>query len=79
MSEQNTGNMVICNDGELELNISVAGGTVWLSQKQLGQLFGVKKQNASLHVSLIFKDNELWKDSTGKFLLVVENDSKHLL
>lgn len=56
MSEQNTGNMVICNDGELELNISVAGGTVWLSQKQLGELFGVKKQNASLHVSRIFKD-----------------------
>ena len=35
-------NTIIYNDGELELKVSVDDETIWLTQKQLGELFDVK-------------------------------------
>jgi len=41
MNKLNKSDMVIYNDGELELNVSVTKDTLWLTQKQLGELFNV--------------------------------------
>ncbi|MHB0993064.1 MAG: hypothetical protein ACYC04_01755 [Sulfurovum sp.] len=57
-------NIVVYNDGELELKIPVNGETIWLTQKQIGELFGVTKQNISLHINRILQDNEPIKDAT---------------
>ncbi len=59
-------NIVVYNDGELEIKASVNSETIWLTQKQLGELFEVMKQNISLHINRIFQDNELVKESTLK-------------
>jgi len=67
-------NIVVYNDGELELKVSVNDETIWLNQKQLGELFGVTKQNISLHINRIFQDNELAKDATVKFFLTVQKE-----
>ncbi|MBN2895324.1 MAG: virulence RhuM family protein [Campylobacterales bacterium] len=72
-------NVVIYNDGEQELNVSVNHNTIWLTQKQLGELFGVTKQNISLHVNRIYKDNELDKDATIKFFLTVQNEGNRMV
>ena len=74
MDKLNSRNMVIYNDGELELNVSVENETIWLTQKQIAELFGVTKQNISLRVNRIFKDKELDKDSTVKFSLTVQKE-----
>lgn len=66
--------VVVYNDGELELKISVNEETVWLTQKQLAELFDVTKQNISLHVNNIFKEKELDKNSTVKFYLIVQKE-----
>lgn len=34
-------NIVVYNDGELELNVSVNEETIWLTQKQISEVFGV--------------------------------------
>lgn len=68
--------MVIYNDGELELNVSVTKDTLWLTQKQIAELFKVTKQNISLHINRIFKDEELDENSVVKFFLTTAQDSK---
>jgi len=66
--------IVVYNTGELELKVSVESDTIWLTQKQLAELFGVTKQNISLHINRIFKDNELVKESTVKYFLTVQKE-----
>ncbi len=45
-----------------------------LLKKQLSELFGVTKQNISLHINNIFKDKELNTNSTIKFFLIVQKE-----
>lgn len=70
----NITNIVLYNDGELELKVSVNEETIWLTQKQLSELFRVTKQNISLHINNIFKDKELNTNSTVKFFLIVQKE-----
>jgi hypothetical protein len=67
-------NIIVYNNGELELKVSVEDETLWLTQKQLVKLFEVTKQNVSLHINKIFKEGELDKDSTVKFFLTVQKE-----
>ncbi len=70
----NVSNIVVYNDGELELKVSVNEETIWLTQKQLAELFKVSKQNVSLHINNIFNEEELHKKSTVKFFLIVQKE-----
>jgi prophage antirepressor-like protein len=74
MKNQNKSDIVIYSEGELELNVSVTEETLWLTQKQIAELFEVTKQNISLHVNRIFQDEELNKNSTVKFFLTVQKE-----
>ncbi len=48
---QDLSNLVVYNDGELELKVSVDSETIWLTQKQIAEVFGGTKQNISLHIN----------------------------
>lgn len=50
--------------GEIDLSVSLKNDTVWLSQKQMGELFGRDKSVISRHIKNIFKDNELLESAT---------------
>ena len=76
MGNPNKSDMVIYSDGELELSVSVTEDTLWLTQKQIAELFGVTKQNISLHINRIFKDEELDENSVVKFFLTTAQDGK---
>ncbi|UTJ05938.1 RhuM family protein [Arcobacter roscoffensis] len=69
-------NTVIYNNGELELNISVDSETIWLSQKQLCELFDRDKSVISRHLRNIFKENELDKNSVVAKNATTGNDGK---
>lgn len=43
MKEHKNLNIVVYNDGELELNVSLENETVWLNRNQLSELFGREK------------------------------------
>jgi hypothetical protein len=46
-------------DDENEVNVLVMDESLWLTQKSMGELFDVTKQNISYHLSNIFKEGEL--------------------
>ena len=50
--------------------------TVWLTQLQMVDLFQSTKQNISLHINNIFKENELKENSVVKYSLTTASDGK---
>ena len=46
-------------DGRTKLDVWLEGQTVWLSQKQLTELFGKAKGTISEHIKHISEDGEL--------------------
>jgi len=69
-------NMVVYNDGELELNVSVENETVWLNRNQMAELFGRDVKTLGKHIGNVFSDGELEQFSTvAKFATVqIEGD-----
>ena len=72
----NISNIVFYNDGELELKISVKEETIWLTQKQIAEVFGVNIPAISKHIKNIYKDKELNKLSTISILEIVQTEGK---
>ena len=50
--------------------------TVWLTQKAMGQLFGVESHTVNYHLKEIFKSDELDEKSTARKIRVVQNEGK---
>jgi len=76
MNKVNKSDMVIYDDGELELNVSVTQDTLWLTQKQLGELFNVESHNITYHIQNIYKQKELEKNPTTQKIRVVQKEGK---
>ena len=64
-------------DETIRLEVKVENETVWLTQQQMAELFLTTKQNISLHVNNIFKEDELEKDSVVKESLTTATDGKN--
>ena len=60
-------------NGNLEIDVSVdfEKETVWLTQKQMSELFDVTTDNIGLHIKNIFKEEELMASSTTEESSVV--------
>ncbi len=50
-------------DGKSQIQLRTEGGTVWLSQLEMAELFDATKQNISLHLKNVFEDGGLVADS----------------
>ena len=58
--------VVFDDDGrQIEVQVSPGEETVWLSQKQLGDLYGVKQSTISEHINNILANGELVETSIG--------------
>ena len=51
-------------DGKLSIDVNLNEETVWLNQKQMGDLFDRDYKTISKHINNIFKEEELNKNST---------------
>jgi hypothetical protein len=67
-------NIVVYNDGELELNVSVENETVWLNRNQISELFGRDIKTIGKHISNVFKDKELEIYSTVAKFATLQNE-----
>lgn len=75
--ESNKGEIIMYQPDEtIRLEVRVENETVWLSQAQMAELFLTTKQNVSLHVNNIFKEDELKEDSVVKESLTTARDGK---
>lgn len=63
-------------DGQTKIDVRLEDETVWLSQKQMVELFQTTKQNISLHIRNIFKEGELEEISVVKDYLTTASDGK---
>ena len=52
--------------------------TVWLTQQQIADLFGVKQPAISKHIANIYKSGELEESGTYSILEYMGNDGKQL-
>ena len=63
-------------DGRSKVALMARDGMVWLNQQSIAELFGTSIPNISIHISNIFKENELDKDSVIKDFLTTASDGK---
>lgn len=68
--------VLVYHDGELELNISVNEETIWLTQKQIAELFAVTVPNINMHIKAIYKEGELFENRTIQKYLIVQQEGK---
>lgn len=56
------------------IDVRLEGETVWLSQRQMGELFGVDVRTISEHLSNIFSSGELEKEATIRKFRIVRRE-----
>ena len=63
-------------DGIIKINIQLKNETVWLTQKQLVELYQTAKSTVSEHIKNIYTDEELTPDATVRKIRTVQNEGK---
>lgn len=70
------GEMVIyrTDDGKATVDVMLENETVWLTQKQMANLFETTPQNITMHVRNVYRDGELVQTATCKDFLQVQKE-----
>ena len=68
--------LIIYQNGELELNVSVENDTVWLNRNQISELFDRDVKTIGKHINNVFKDGELAKTSVVANFATTATDGK---
>ena len=63
--------------GNIKVDVRFQDGSVWLSQAQICELFGKAKSTISEHISAIFEDGELDRDSVVRNYRTTASDGKN--
>ena len=63
-------------DGKTSVSLLAKDADVWMSQMQLAELFATSVPNISMHISNIFEEKELDKNSVVKDYLTTAKDGK---
>jgi len=61
-------------DESVQLEVRVQDESVWLSQQQMGELFGVNRQAITKHLKNIYESNELEESATCSILELVQKE-----
>ena len=63
-------------DSSFSLEVRIEDETVWLTQKQMTELFQTSRNNITLHINNIFREGELRENSVCKESLLTAADGK---
>ena len=58
------------------VDVRLDGDTVWLSQKQMSELFAKNVRTVSEHIRNVFKDGELQEDAVVRNFRITAADGK---
>ena len=61
-------------DGRSQIKLRAKDQTVWLTQREMAQLFDVSTDNVGLHLKNIFEDGELSREATTEESSVVQTE-----
>jgi hypothetical protein len=62
------------DDGKSQIQLRTKDQTVWLTQRDMAELFDVSPDNIGLHLKNIFEDAELSREATTEESSVVQNE-----
>jgi prophage maintenance system killer protein len=76
--QENRGEVVLYQaaDGKAVLDVRLAGDTVWLSQRQMSELFDKNVRTVSEHIQNVFKEGELDESSVIRNFRITAADGK---
>ncbi len=63
-------------DGRSRIKLRAARQTVWLSQREMAELFNVSVDNIGLHLKNIYQDGELVREATAEESSVVQTEDE---
>ena len=74
--ENNDNNILIYqdDDGTTKVNVRFADEDAWLTQAQLAEIYNTSQENISMHISNIYKEEELAQERTNKKFLLVRQE-----
>ena len=63
-------------DGKTKIEVHLVNETVWLTQKQMGELFQKDVRTVSEHIRNVFEEGELSPDSTIRNFRIVQSEGQ---
>jgi prophage maintenance system killer protein len=76
MKEQNQIEIYQANDGTTQIKVQFEQDTVWLTQRQMAELFGKDVRTISEHIQNIYSTEELLASSTLRKFRIVRQEGK---
>ena len=74
---QNNGEIILYEpNGRIRLEVRIQEETVWLTQAQMGQLFGCSTDNVGLHLKNLYTEGEIDFEATAEEISVVRKEGK---
>ena len=72
----NSSNFILytSNTGDISVNVFLENETIWLTQKSIGELFGVESNTITYHLKEIYKSQELEEISTTRKIRAVQKE-----
>ena len=67
------------NDGVVKLDVQVSNETVWLTQAQMGELFGTGRQAITKHLKNIYETGELERTATSSILELLQREGSRMV
>ena len=64
------------DDGQTQIDVRLENETVWLTQKQIAELFGTKRPAITKHLKNIYSSEELDENSTCSILEHMGNEGE---
>lgn len=72
--ENNSILLYVTDDGKTEIEVNLENETVWLSQKQMAELFQKDVRTINEHIGNVFEEGELDKNPTVRNFRIVQNE-----
>lgn len=63
--------------GEVKLEVYIQDETLWLTQKMMAELFGVREHTITYHLKEVFESKELIEQATTRKIRVVRNEGNY--
>jgi len=68
------GQLLIYQDGGLQVQVRIDGQTVWLTQAGMAELFQTTPQNITIHLKSIYEEGELDPQATVRKFRIVQTE-----
>lgn len=67
---------IVCYPGNAQVQVKFDGETVWLTRDQMAKLFGCENTNITHHLTNIYNDGEIDRDSTSEDFSLVQTEGQ---